>query len=346
MKDKTLHPAPPRDASVIVTYRCPMRCSMCNIWKNPTSADEEIRASDLRSLPQLKFINITGGEPFVRDDLADIVEECYRHTPRIVISTSGWLSERVVELARRFPEIGIRISLEGLREANDELRGRAGGFDRGLATLTELRRIGLKDIGFACTVSDRNSADMLRLYELSRRLQMEFATAAIHNSFYFHKSDNRIANPEKVIADFCRLAERQLREASPKSWFRAWFNMGLANYVAGGNRLLPCEAGLANFFIDPHGEVFPCNGMDADAAPDSMGNIRLTPFDEIWRSERAAQVRARVAACRRQCWMVGTASPVMHKYIITPARWVIANKARSLLGLKPVFNISKPTRRR
>ena len=82
----------PTDASIILTYRCPMKCKMCNIWFNPTNKSEEIKASDLRTLPKLKFINLTGGEPFVREDLAEIVEECYRHTDRIVISTSGWLS--------------------------------------------------------------------------------------------------------------------------------------------------------------------------------------------------------------------------------------------------------------
>ena len=52
----------PTDASIILTYRCPMRCQMCNIWQNPTKKSEEIKASDLKSLPQLKFINLTGGE--------------------------------------------------------------------------------------------------------------------------------------------------------------------------------------------------------------------------------------------------------------------------------------------
>ena len=70
----------PTDASIILTYRCPMKCKMCNIWFNPTNKSEEIKASDLRTLPKLKFINLTGGEPFVREDLAEIVEECYRHT--------------------------------------------------------------------------------------------------------------------------------------------------------------------------------------------------------------------------------------------------------------------------
>ena len=102
----------PTDASIILTYRCPMRCKMCNIWQNPTNKAEEIKASDLKSLPKLKFINLTGGEPFVREDLAEIIEECYKHSPRIVISTSGWYEERVIEIAKRFPNIGIRISIE------------------------------------------------------------------------------------------------------------------------------------------------------------------------------------------------------------------------------------------
>ena len=341
MKMKAGKTTEPRDASVILTYRCPMRCSMCNIWKYPTCAGEEIRAENLRSLPKLKFINLTGGEPFVREDLAEIVEECYRHAPRIVISTSGWYGDRVMELARRYPDIGIRISLEGLKEANDELRGRDGGFERGFATLTGLLEMGVRDIGFACTVSDRNSADMIELYNLSRRMGVEFATAAVHNSFYFHKSDNSIADAEKVAADFHRLATMQLRERNPKSWFRAWFNMGLANYAMGRPRMLPCEAGSSNFFIDPFGEVYPCNGMADDGHPASMGNIMRSSFDEIWRSERAESVRRMVADCPRQCWMVGMASPVMHKYIAKPAGWVAVNKIRSLMGLPPKFKCMK-----
>lgn len=103
----------PTDASIILTYRCPMKCKMCNIWFNPTKKDDEIKAADLRTLPRLKFINLTGGEPFVREDLAEIVEECYKHTDRIVISTSGWFEDKVVALAKQFPNIGIRISIEG-----------------------------------------------------------------------------------------------------------------------------------------------------------------------------------------------------------------------------------------
>lgn len=331
----------PTDASIILTYRCPMQCKMCNIWQFPTKRSEEITAADLRGLPKLKFINLTGGEPFIREDLDEIVEECYRHAPRIVISTSGWFEDRVIALAKKFPNIGIRISIEGLSRTNDGLRGREGGFDKGLRTLLRLKEMGLKDIGFGCTVSNNNSADMLSLYELANQLGLEFATAAFHNSYYFHKDDNVITNRQQVRADFETLIERQLAEKHPKAWFRAWFNMGLINYLEGNPRMLPCEAGSTNFFIDPWGEVYPCNGLEKKYWKESMGNIRQASFAEIWDSEQADRVRALVARCPKNCWMVGTAAPVMKKYVKYPAKWVIKNKWRSLRGLKPCLDMKR-----
>jgi len=66
----------PTDASIITTYRCQMRCKMCNIWKYPSNQRMEITPADLEKLPFLKFINVTGGEPFQRRDLEDIISVC------------------------------------------------------------------------------------------------------------------------------------------------------------------------------------------------------------------------------------------------------------------------------
>ena len=326
----------PTDASIILTYRCPMQCKMCNIWKNPTDIKKEISSDDLRCLPKLKFINLTGGEPFIREDLEEIVRVCYTKSPRIVISTSGWYEDRVIALAKKFPNIGIRISIEGLSQKNDELRGREGGFDRGLRTLLRLKEMGLNDIGFGCTISNNISRDMLSLYQLSKSLGMEFATASFHNSYYFHKEDNVITNKDEVCENFRTLIEWQLQEKHPKSWFRAYFNMGLINYIEGNRRMLPCEAGTVNFFIDPWGEVYPCNGMEEKYWKDSMGNIHdCEDFLTLWNSPKAEQVRELVRKCPKNCWMVGTASPVMKKYVKYPAKWALKNKLRSLLG-KPI----------
>ena len=325
----------PTDASIITTYRCNMKCKMCNIWRYPTEISREIQAKELEILPPLKFVNITGGEPFMRRDLDEIVEVSFRKAPRVVISTSGYQVDDILKLAEKFPKIGIRVSIEGLSTINDYLRGRDSGFDRGLKTLFGLRRLGVKDIGFGITVSNDNSADMLELYELSKNLKMEFATASYHNSYYFHKDDNVVTNKDAVTENFWELIDRLLKENSPKSWFRAFFNLGLINYIQGNRRLLPCEAGTVNFFIDPYGEVYPCNGLEERYWKESFGNIRnVQSFDQLWYGPQADKVRALVRTCPKNCWMVGTAAPVMKKYIRHPAAWVLKQKLRSLAGKK------------
>lgn len=323
----------PTDISIITTYRCQMRCKMCDIWENPTNKKEEITAKDLEKLPNFKFVNITGGEPFVRNDLDEIVEVMSKKSERIVISTSGWHVNKIHKLAEKFPDIGIRVSIEGLSQKNDDLRGRDSSFDRGLKTLLGLQEMGIKDIGFGCTVSNKNSEDMLWLYKLSKSMGFEFATAAFHNSYYFHKDDNFIDNKDEVINNFHSLIENLMKENSPKSWFRAFFNLGLINYIRNEKRMLPCEAGSANFFIEPNGDVFPCNGLEERYWKESMGNIHeCESFGSLWNSEQANRVRNLVQTCPKNCWMVGTAAPVMKKYIKHPIKWVVKNKIKSLLG--------------
>ena len=324
----------PTDACIIATYRCQMRCQMCNIWNNPTDAAKEISARDLEILPRLKFINVTGGEPFLRDDLGDIIEVLFAKTRRIVISTSGYHYKKIFKLAEKFPNIGIRVSIEGLSQTNNRLRGKDEGFDRGLKTLLGLKRMGIKDIGFGITVSNRNSEDMLWLYELGKSMNMEFATATFHNSYYFHKDDNIVTNIDEVCGNFEELIRRLLSEKSPKSWFRAFFNLGLIGFIHGKRRMLPCEAGTVNFFIDPHGDMFPCNGLEDKYWKESMGNIRSAEsFDNLWCSRQAELVRNLVRICPKNCWMVGTAAPVMKKYLHKVLPWVVTNKVNSLLGL-------------
>ena len=321
------------DGSIIVTYRCPMRCKMCDIWNNPTKPEEEFKPELLKKLPKMRSVNITGGEPFVREDIEEIVKILLTKTDRIVFSTSGYFSDKIIALAKKYPQIGYRISIEGLSCKNDELRGRAGGFDKGLRTLLELRRLGIKDIGFGITVSNNNSADMLNLYELNRNLKMQFATASFHNSFYFHKYDNKVTNIDEVCGNFDELIQRLMKENSPKSWFRAFFNLGLINYIKGGRRMLPCEAGSENFFIDPYGNVLPCNGMEKSCWFDTMGNLNdVETFDEIWNSEKAKAVREKVAHCPKNCWMIGSVSPVMKKYMPNILPWIVKNKLRVVMG--------------
>jgi MoaA/NifB/PqqE/SkfB family radical SAM enzyme len=272
------------------------------------------------------FTNITGGEPFIRTDLKDIVHELYKKSDRIVISTNGFFTDRIVDLCKEFPSIGIRISIEGLEETNNNIRGLHDGFNRGYTTLKKLIKMGIKDIGFGMTVQDSNAKDLISLYKLSDELNMEFATASLHNSFYFVESKNIIHDRQMVAQQFENLINEMLKSNSPKKWFRAYFNHGLINYIYGQKRLLPCNMAFDTFFIDPYGDVMPCNGTKDK---ETMGNLNeYDNWEDLWECTQAYNVRKKVRCCNRQCWMIGSVAPAMHKYIWIPLLWVICHKLK------------------
>ncbi len=309
--------------SIIVTYRCNAKCNMCDVWHYPTKPSEEIGLDVIKKLPEMFFVNVTGGEPFVRQDLPEIVSELRMKAKRIVISTNGYFTDRIIELCKKFPDLGIRISIEGSPESNDRVRGIPDGYRWTQETLRKLQGIGMKDIGFAMTVQDMNYKDLVWLYEMAKKLDYEFATATLHNSHYFHKFDNKIENKEAVITEFERLIKELLRSRKIKEWFRAYFNFGLINYIKGNSRLLPCEMGKDGFFLDPWGDVLACNGMD-EKMP--MGNLKEQSWDEIWNSKQAQEVRQAVKDCRKNCWMIGSAAPAIWHHPVKPVLWVLKNK--------------------
>ena len=104
----------PTDMCIIITYRCPMQCQMYNIWQNLIRKEKEITLAEIKKLPSVKFINITGGEPFVREDLEEIIEVCFQKSPRVVISTSRWFEERIIKLANKF----WKESMGNIRQAS------------------------------------------------------------------------------------------------------------------------------------------------------------------------------------------------------------------------------------
>ena len=311
------------NGTVIVTYRCNARCTMCNRYKAPSTPEEEITLDTIKKLPPMYFTNITGGEPFIRTDLKDIVRELYKKSDRIVISTNGFFTDRIIDLCEEFPEVGIRISIEGLEDTNNAIRGLDDGFNKGYTTLKKLVEMHHPDVGFGMTVQDANAKDLVPLYKLSDEMHMEFATASLHNSFYFVEAKNIIHDRQMVAENFEKLINELLKSNEPKKWFRAYFNHGLINYIYGQKRLLPCDMAFDTFFIDPYGDVMPCNGTKEKEV---MGNLTEQDWDTLWNSEQAERVRKKVRHCDRQCWMIGSVSPAMHKYIRVPAAWVIKHK--------------------
>ncbi|UCD63928.1 MAG: radical SAM protein [Candidatus Zixiibacteriota bacterium] len=328
------------NASVIATFRCNAHCHMCNVWKHATSETEEITPEIVAKLPSgLGRINLTGGEPMLRDDAEELVDILYRRCRKVEISTNGYHTEKLVRIAEKYPRVMIRVSLEGLPALNDRLRGITDGFDHALRTILELKKTRVKDIGFSIVICDRNVTDLVNLYELAAGLQVEFAQSTMHNSWYFHKRDNEIFDKALVAREMERFmaalltSRRSSVRLRVKDWLRACFNQRLYHYALSGlSRQRCCTAGTDLFFLDPFGNITACNGSDEEWI---MGNLTEQSFEKIWNSSRAAAIRRMVSNCRKDCAFIGTARFDMLRNPAGAIAWIVRNKIR-LAGGRPL----------
>ena len=309
------------DGIIAVTYRCNARCTMCYTWRHPSDKKLEITAKDLVSLPRMARLNVTGGEPFLRDDLGEILEVVKKKAKRVVISSNGVLTKRTLEVMSRHRDVGIRVSLDGMEEVHDAIRGFKGAHRKALETVRGLKKLGLKDLGIAVTISERNAQDLVGLFRLAEEEGVELATAVLHNAYYFHKEDNVIGNKEFVGDEIRKLMAAYLASPRPKNWFRACFTQGLIDHVNGKPRAMKCTMATDSFFVDPFGEIRPCNVMNLP-----FGNIKGKSFPEIWSGPEAEEARKRVADCTSNCWMIGSVGHLMRKSPWKPIGWIASRK--------------------
>ena len=317
------------EAIIGVTYRCNFRCLRCHTWKFPSKVEDEISLDVIKKLPNTAFANITGGEPFLRNDINEIGRILSDKCKRITIVTGGYFTKRIVEFSKRNPKVGIRVSLEGLPSSSNKLRGLKKGYDHSMRTLIELAETGLKDLGFSITISDENYKDLLPLYKLSELLNWEFATAVVHNSYYFHKLDNEFEHATEIKNEFYNLMGEFLKSKRIKNWYRAWFVGGIINKIDEKPRLIKCAAAKNMFYLDPFGEIRPCNVLE-----ESLGNLKTKSFEEIWNSKQAEDVRQKVANCNQHCWMIGSVADRMKAKTHIPTKWVLKNKLNVLMKKK------------
>ncbi len=329
------------DLTIISTYRCDSKCSMCNIWKYPTLPQEEVDLRTLEKLPNnIDNCNISGGEPILRKDLMDMVDILAPKSKIMEISTNGLHAEKLVPIVKKYPKIKIRFSLEGFEKTNNTIRGEEDGFKIKVEGMKKLIEAGGKDLGFGAVIQDTNLDELVELYRFCKNLGIEFATSALHNAFQFHKNDNYPYDRLKVARKIEDLITLQLRSWSIKNWFRGYLNLGLIEKVLGHPRLIPCIAATGFVFIDPWSDVYGCN-----VRPDLlMGNLENQSWGEIWEGEKSKEIRKKVNQCNQNCWMVTTARTAMRNPKITylPKNkvmfWVLFNKIKVILGRELCFD--------
>lgn len=319
----------PIDCVLAVTYNCNSRCTMCDIWKLKDNTDLGI--DYYKKLPKtLRDINVSGGEPFLRQDLLELIkilkETCLK--ARIVISSNGFLSdlieERMREILEVVPDIGIGISIDGIGEMHDKIRGIPGGFNLAIKTVKMLKEeLGMKSLRLAFTISKENVEHMSKVYDLSRELGVEFTLALAQSSeFFFGGKEVKEAPSEEVLKDqFDYLINKELKGWRPKRWARAYFAKSLFDFARTGKQTLPSRAGRDFFFLDPFGNIYPSVIHNS-----IMGNIKEKSFIEIWNSKEAKEARKKVKESNQDAWMICTARSAIKRHPIKVGWWVIRNK--------------------
>ncbi|MBR6946954.1 MAG: radical SAM protein [Muribaculaceae bacterium] len=322
--------------SLITTFRCNAQCNMCNIWKFQTHPSEEIDASYYEKLPAGLRINITGGEPTLRPDIDKIFEILYPKSRLLELSTNGYNTQKIVELANKYPNILIRVSVEGLPKINDAKRGIKDGFDHALRTMLELKKTKCKNIGFSVVISPDNYKDLLYLYDLCVALDVELGNSAVHNSWYFHKEDNQIESEEalrqhELFVKALLTSKRRHLKDRLKDYGRAYFNRSIHRRLRGDTDEYrpPCGALSDFFFIDPWGNVTPCNGSGEEWI---IGNIKEDTLENIMASDKAREAMEKVRNCKRNCTFIVTERHDMVRRPWIPIMWVLKNKWRIRKG--------------
>lgn len=304
----------PTHAIVAVTYRCNARCVMCDIWKK--KATPEMAPDDYRRLPPtLKEINVSGGEPLLREDLALVMKSMQETCPgvRLVLSTNGLLPDRLDDVLDKVSGVAVRVSLDGIGDLHGEIRGVEGAFDKALTSLEVAGRHGVADLGVCATMTRHNAGRVREIQEFAARKGVQFTFTVAHSSLmFFGDKDSERPSAEAACEDIVEIKGRLFDSHSIKDWFRAYFVEGLMDVLKGRPRPIKCRAGLDFFYLDPEGKVYPCHLWNGE-----MGNILDATYGEIVSSNPG--VIDAVGRCSKRCWMTCTVAPEMRRKLLVYA---------------------------
>lgn len=315
----------PAYVTYIVTWICNAKCVMCDSWKKPSPEDLTLEEVD-RIFSQLKpvdAVRFSGGEPWVRQDLAELINIVDRRvSPKVIhITSNGYLTGRILDGIRKLEnprKVHIKISIDGLEETHDRVRAVPGGWKKAMATLEGLAK--LRDelglyVGVNQTIVDRASA---RDYEGMKELCAErgihvHPVIAYEDSAIYHVEPNLIVAPAspgefKTFGDFERdeIAELLARMEKDVETVPDYLEKVVKRYYLKGisRRLLEgkgdpnprCVALRSHLRLFPNGDAAVCINNSNTA-----GSLRKSSFEEVWFGKTAEKWRKWVDACPG-CW--------------------------------------------
>jgi len=293
---------------ISVSFRCNSKCRTCDVWRKPSDdmTVEEWRRVFARLGHTPFYLTFTGGEPFLRADLHEIViagaEICRPGV--ITIPTNGLLTQRILDrvnlicAAAPHSQIGLNLSLDGIGREHDEIRNVPGNWERAMETWQ-----GLKDLQTA----HRNL--VLSVHTVVSRLNVDRIHSIVEgleflrpDSYITEVAEERVElgtvgwaiTPEpdqySPVADYLSMRARAMPArglARITQAFRGQYYQLAKRILLEQTQVIPCQAGWASGHIAPNGDVWTCC-----VRAEPVGNLRQTNYDlkPLW-LERSGELR-------------------------------------------------------
>lgn len=324
LRNRGDRPDLPRFLTYIVTFTCNARCIMCDSWKKPSPNDltlDEIGAL-FDQMPKLDAVRLSGGEPFVRKDMPEIAELVRTKLDPVFlhVTTNGFLTDRIVKFCEERVKdrpLQLLISIDGVREKHNHVRGKDTAYDSVMKTLgaLALRQEELKlHVSVNQTIVDPEGVEHYKLLrEVLKPMGVRNNVVMAYDVSATYSLDDEVDAAPTQIGEFCTFGDfseehlRELMDEIEKDLGDYPFADRIAKryYMRGiRNRLLhdrgtpnpKCVALNTHMRLMPDGTIPICQFNSK-----RVGNVREKSFEEIWFGEEIAPHREWVRKCPG-CW--------------------------------------------
>jgi MoaA/NifB/PqqE/SkfB family radical SAM enzyme len=312
----------PEQVIFFITDRCNLACAHCFYWANLNKETNEATLQEIdrfsRSLGSFSFLTLTGGEPFLRDDIPKIVGIFNKNNSisSISIPTNGFFTERILKTTEcilrdnKNVDLTVKISLDGLEEKHDAIRGERGVFSKAVDTYHGLVKLKEKNprlkVGIIITYSALNQENMPEMLDYIKEklnpdmISLNFVRGNVKDP-KIKKAD--VANYLKAYKSALSfLLAKKNKQADLNHRFFCAYKSKVSEMVAKSikqNRYLyPCYAGRLLCVIDSSLNVYPCEMIGK-----GFGNLRAYGYDfrKLWFSRDAESLRREIQKSNCYC---------------------------------------------
>lgn len=310
--------------TVSVTNRCNSRCKTCRIHQKANTRELALGEWDRTSRAIGKdvfWITFSGGEPFLRNDLAELV--CLFYTscrPSIInIPTNGLLTDHIPDVVERIAvfcteaRIVVNLSIDDVGRKHDRIRGVAGNYERVLETYRRLKRLTLGNlsVGIHTVISRFNVGNFKDIYQTITGLHCDsYITEIAEERAELDTIGSDIAPKYEEYSNAIDFLVKEARASNSKGMgvvtraFRTEYYEMAKAMIREQRQIIPCYAGFASAQIASDGEVWMCC-----TKADSVGNLRDVSYDfrRVWFSEKARQLRQGIKRGECHCTLANVA---------------------------------------